>query len=152
MEKNWDNINAILKYSFANKDAMKQEYDKLCEYYNNNQSQLIKDLLDLKGSIQDEDYYTNIINDRASNMLEDILNSDEYKNMISFNENYLLDSLYKIYQQVKLIPNESINENEEVKIFFYNMSEKITNNSRLIVSLFRMNLRSFYELYYTTNN
>lgn len=150
MPKSWDNINLIVKYSLENRNSFRSEFTKLCNYFDEHPNELIMNLLDIKGSIENPDYYSDLLDERAREMLENI-NNPKYK-LYNFNENYILDSLQKIYTQIKDIPIELIQENEEVKIFFYSLSDQIKNNSRLMLCLMRVNVKEFYELYFVTNN
>lgn len=146
MIKNNEIIFAIINFSNKNRKKFEEEFEKLCNYYKNNQKKLIEDILELKASITQDDYYSEFMKNKSDDLLSDLNNE---KNFI-FNERFFIDSLQKIHEQIKIIPNYVTKET--AKIFYYNLSEEKTNDSNFIVSLFEINIINFYELYYTTNN
>lgn len=142
-------IKMIIDFSIEMKDEILEEYMKLCDFYNKNRQVLIDSTLDMKNSMDKNDIYTPMFNEAANGLLANI-----DKDITTFNTLFLLDSIDKINIQINSLPEDIVNNNELVKVFFYNLSYEPdeTNGSKIALSSITIHKQNFLDAYVALKN
>lgn len=142
-------VKEIIKFSKENEKIIREEFKKLVDYYSNNQRELMDNMLEIKATTTEDDYYSNVNYDGA----EDIMNNAEDVSERRLDETLLLDSMDKINRQIRRLPNEVKESDETVKIFFYDLAEKsLDSGTRIVISTVILPWKIFTESFQAISN
>lgn len=142
-------VKEIIKFSRENEKTIREEFKKLVDYYSNNQRELMDNMLEIKATTTEDDYYSNANYDGA----EDIMNNAEDVSERRLDETLLLDSMDKINRQIRRLPSEVKESDETVKIFFYDLAEQDLNSgTRIVISTIILPWEVFTESFQAISN
>lgn len=141
-------IQNLINFSKENVEAIRLEHAKMIKYYTDNPDELQDVMQKIKDDNLGDDYYSKIISAESDGIINDPVNT-RWK----FDENMLLDSLDKINKQIRKIPNEVLKENENAKVYFYDLADNVDpSGSKIVLSKLIINWRNFESEFFAINN
>lgn len=141
-------IDMLILQSQRYEKDIRKEHVILVDYYTNNKSELLDEMIQLKNNLKVDDFLSADFEKRTDKILSNINN-----NKFIFRNEFLIDSYQKIFNQIDNTPKEVRQQEEVLKILFFTLAdEPYRNGSRLIMLAMKIDWKQFITIYQTKLN